>query len=237
MPLATSAASKSSMLPRACPDSARAIISSALKVRIRPSDSSMVRSSAARYSASLPELASASSARLRKPRQRRLQVVGDVVGDFLQAHHQRLDTLQHGVEIFRQTIEFVAAAPDRQPAGEIAGHDALGGAGHGVDPPQHPPRHEDAAADAEHDDDQKRPLRGVGDDAEQPPPFLQIAPDQQPKTVAEFGDAHQRAVIARCPDRQAGGRRSPTSPMVAITPGASEPTLPPSACPVGVVTR
>ena len=65
MPLATSAASKSSMLPRACPDSARAIISSALKVRIRPSDSSMVRSSAARYSASLPELASASSARLR----------------------------------------------------------------------------------------------------------------------------------------------------------------------------
>jgi hypothetical protein len=39
MPLATSAASKSSILPRACPDSARAIINNALKVRIRPSDS------------------------------------------------------------------------------------------------------------------------------------------------------------------------------------------------------
>jgi hypothetical protein len=36
------------MLPRAWPDSARAIINSALKVRISPSDSSIVRSSAAR---------------------------------------------------------------------------------------------------------------------------------------------------------------------------------------------
>src|ERR1041385_5638731 len=65
MPRATSAASKSSILPRAWPDSARAIINSALKVRISPSDSSMMRSSAARYSASLPDFASASSARLR----------------------------------------------------------------------------------------------------------------------------------------------------------------------------
>ena len=59
----------------------------------------------------------------------------------------------------------------------------LGGAGHGVDPPQHPPRHEDAAADAEHDDDQQRPLRGFGDDAEQPPPLLEVAADQQAETV------------------------------------------------------
>src|SRR5664279_3045235 len=65
MPLATSAASKSPILSRACPDSARAIINSALKVRIKPSDSSMVRSSAVRYSVSLPDFASASSARLR----------------------------------------------------------------------------------------------------------------------------------------------------------------------------
>ena len=71
----------------------------------------------------------------------------------------------------------------------------LRGAGHGVDPPQHPPRHEDAAADAEHDDDQQRPLRGIGDDAEQPPSFLEIATDQQAETVVEFGDAHQRAMI------------------------------------------
>ena len=45
---AISAASKSVMPSRASPASARAIISSALKVRIRPSDSSIVDSSAAR---------------------------------------------------------------------------------------------------------------------------------------------------------------------------------------------
>ena len=156
----------------------------------------MVRSSAARYSASLPELRQRLLGAVAQARQRRLEVMGDIVGDFLQAHHQCLDALQHGVEVFGETIEFVAAAPDRQPAGEIAGHDALGGAGHGVDPVQHPPRHEDAAAEAEHDDDQERPLRGVGDDPEQPPALFEIAPDQQPKTVVQLGDVDQRAVIA-----------------------------------------
>ena len=171
-----------------------------------------------------------------QPRQRRLQIMGDVVGDFLQPHHQGLDPLQHGVEVFRQTIEFVAAAPDRQPAGEIAGHDALGGAGHGVDPVQHPPRHEDAAAEAEHDDDQQRPLRGLGDDAEQPPSFLEVAADQEPKTVAEFGDAHQRAMVGGILLVEPAVRR--LGPAVdAITPGDSDSTLPPNAVPAGVVTR
>ena len=113
----------------------------------------------------------------------------------------------------------------------------LGGAGHGVDPPQHPPRHEDAAADAEHDDDQQRPLRGFGDDAEQPPPLLEVAADQQAETVGEFGDAHQRAMIARYPARRAGDSAVSDQPVEAITPGASEPTLPPNALPSGVVTR
>ena len=116
-------------------------------------------------------------------RQRRLEIVGDVVGDFLQPRHQRLDPLQHGVEVFREAIELVAAAPHRQPPAEIAGHDALGGAGHGVDALQHPARDEDAAAEAEHDDDQHRPLRGLGDDAEQPPPLVEVAADQQPEAV------------------------------------------------------
>ena len=51
-----------------------------------------------------------------QPRQRCLEVMGDVVGNLLQAHHQRLDALEHGVEVFREAIEFVTAAPDRQPA-------------------------------------------------------------------------------------------------------------------------
>ena len=35
----------------------------------------------------------------------------------------------------------------------------------------------------------------VGDDAEQPPPLLQVAPDQQAEAAGELGDAHQRAMI------------------------------------------
>ena len=42
----------------------------------------------------------------------------------------------------------------------------------------------------------QRPLRGVGDDPEQPPALFEVAPDQQPKTVVQLGDADQRAVIA-----------------------------------------
>jgi hypothetical protein len=63
--------------------------------------------------------------------------MGDVVGDFLQPVHQRLDALQHRIEVAGQTIQLVAAASDRQAPGEVAGHDALRGAGHGVDPRQH----------------------------------------------------------------------------------------------------
>ena len=43
-------------------------------------------------------------------------------------------------------------------------------------------------------DDQQRPLRGFRDDTEQPPPFVQIAPDQEPEAWA----GHRR--------------RAPTSP-------------------------
>ena len=169
-----------------------------------------------------------------QPRQRRLQIVGDVVGDFLQARHQRLDPLQHGVEVFREPIEFVAAAPDRQPAGEIAGHDALRGAGHGVDPAQHPPRHEDAAAEAEHDDDQQRPLRGVGDDAEQPPALFEIAADQQPEAVVEFGDAHQRAVVGGVLLVEPAVRRLRPARAWPSRRAAASSTLPPNALPAGV---
>ena len=151
-------------------------------------------------------------------RQRRLQIVGDIVGNFLQPHHQGLDPLQHGVEIFREPVEFVAAASDRQPAAQIARHDGLRGAGHGIDPPQHPPRDEDAAAKAEHDHDQHRPLRRLGDDAEQPPPFLQIAPDQQPEAAVELGDQHQRAMV--------GGVLVIKPPVGGLGPSGGSPSRP-----------
>ena len=46
-------------------------------------------------------------------RERRLQIMGDVVGDFLQARHQRLDAVEHGVEVVGETVELVAGAGDR----------------------------------------------------------------------------------------------------------------------------
>src|SRR5262249_55099102 len=78
-----------------------------------------------------------------------------------------------------------AGGADGGGVGETASKDARGGAGNGTDPLQPPPRNEDAAADAEHNHHQDRPLRGFRDDAEQPPPLLQIAPDQEPEIAAE----------------------------------------------------
>ncbi len=144
-------------------------------------------------------------------RQRRLEVVGDVVGDFLQPRHQRLDPLQHGVEVFGEAVELVAAAPDGQALAEIADHDAMGRAGHRVDARQHPARDENAAAEAKHHDDQHRPLRRLGDDAEQPPPLVEIAADQETEAVLQFGDAHQRAMIVFVRRPRSAGRPSPTS--------------------------
>ena len=80
--------------------------------------------------------------------ERRLEIVRDIVGDLLQAAHQRLDALEHGVEVFRQPVEFVAGAGDRQPLAEIAGHDGAGGLGHGVDAAQHAAGDEQPAGQA-----------------------------------------------------------------------------------------
>src|ERR1043166_2946745 len=46
---------------------------------------------------------------------------------------------------------------------------------HGAEAPGPAARDEAAAAESEHHDDQDRPLRGLGDDAEQPPPLGEVA--------------------------------------------------------------
>ena len=45
--------------------------------------------------------------------ERRLQIVGDVVGDLAQAGHQLFDAVEHRVEVARQVVEFVIGS--RQP--------------------------------------------------------------------------------------------------------------------------
>ena len=195
------------MSSRAWPDSARAIISSALKVRISPSDSSIVASSAARYS----RLALGGAQRLlgavAQARQRRLEIVRDIVGDLLQAVHQRLDALEHGVEIVGQPVEFVAGAGDRQPLAEIAGHDGAGGLGHGVDAPQHAAGDEEAAGEAEHDDDRDRPAPGREHDVVEPLALLEIAADQQAEAAGQLEHPHQRVVLGMSGASASSSRR------------------------------
>ena len=120
MPRAISAASNSLMSSRAWPDSARAIISSALKVRISASDSSIVRFQRRAVLRFVLGGAQRLLGAVAQPRERRLEVVRDIVGDLLEAVHQRLDALQHGVEVAGEPVELVAGAGDRQPPGEVA---------------------------------------------------------------------------------------------------------------------
>ena len=122
------------MLSRAWPDSARAIMGSAL-VQINPSDSSIVCSSAARYSGSFLAERSALCS-IAQTRQRRLEIVRNVIGDLLQTAHQGFDTFQHDGE-FSPRRSVIACACNRQSAAKVAMHNGAGGFGHGIDTPQH----------------------------------------------------------------------------------------------------
>ena len=59
-----------------------------------------------------------------QPRQRRAQIVRDIVGDLAHARHQPLDLVEHGVEVCRELVELVAAAGDRHALRQIAVDDA-----------------------------------------------------------------------------------------------------------------
>jgi len=78
----------------------------------------------------------------------------------LQPDHQRFDALQHGIEVFGKTNRVLALLPTGRPAREIAAMMRR------VVPVwrrslQHAPRHEDAAADAEHERNQQRPCAAL----------------------------------------------------------------------------
>ena len=122
--------------------------------------------------------------------------MGDIVGNFLQPAHQRLDALEHGVDVVGEAVELVAGAGDRQPAGQIAGHDGLRRAGHGVDAAEHAPADEEAAGKTEHDDERQRPLPGIGDNAEQPLALFEIAADQKAETAGKLHHPDQGAMVA-----------------------------------------
>ncbi len=100
--------------------------------------------------------------------QRRLEIVGDIVGDFLQALQQLLDAVEHGVEIGGEPIEFVIAPGERHALGEVAGHDLGGGIADGVDAAQHPPRGDAAGDHGEQDDADDADEEALHDDGRKP---------------------------------------------------------------------
>ena len=81
-------------------------------------------------------------------RQRRLEVVGDVVGHLLQARHELADPVEHGVERGGETVELVIRAGERQALGELARHDGVGARRHRIDAGEDAPRHDEAADEA-----------------------------------------------------------------------------------------
>src|SRR4051794_23246639 len=119
----------------------------------------------------------------------------DVVGDLLQAPHQRLDTFQHDVEVDGEPIEFVADARDRKAPGEIAGHDALCRVGDGVETLEHAARDEETTRKPQHDDERERAAYSRDDDLAHARALFKIAPDQQPESGGQLSHAYQRTVL------------------------------------------
>ena len=116
----------------------------ALKVRISWSDSAIVASSAARYSAGLARCRQA------PPRRGCCSRVSGVFRSWAMLSETCFspsfsvgDPGQHGVEVFGQAVELVAGAGHRQPAAQIAAHDAAARLGDAVDALQRAPADEE----------------------------------------------------------------------------------------------
>ena len=99
------------------------------------------------------------------------------------------------LRLLGEAVELVAGAGDRQPAGEIAGHDGLRRSGHGVDTVEHASADEESAGEPEHNDQRERPAPGVGNDAVEPLALLEVAPDQEPKAARQLDDLDQRVMF------------------------------------------
>ena len=208
----------------------------ALKVRISWSDSAIVPSSAARYSAGLCLPAERRLGAVAQPRQRRLQIVGDVVGDLLQPLVQLGDPGQHGVEVFGKPVELVAGAGHRQPAAKVAAHDAAACLGDIVDALQRarPTKNQITSAAKPHHAE-RRHQRAAHDDAEALR-LAEIAADQHDHLVRQaehHGDRGvpvspstgllwlvrrrgDRCVAARVRLRRSAGRRTARRPALGL---------------------
>ena len=84
--------------------------------------------------------------------------MGDVITYALHLTHEALDVIQHPIDEQAQPVEIAGAAIHGQPAGEIAGDDALDRPRDGVDPPHRAEPGDHGAGEADHE--QKHPAPG-----------------------------------------------------------------------------
>ena len=85
-------------------------------------------------------------------RQRRAQIVRDVVADLLDLAHQRLDAVEHQIEVFGDAIPFVVRSAERNTLVEAALHDGAAGRVDLLDAPDGAARHQHAGHGSEHED-------------------------------------------------------------------------------------
>ena len=148
---------------------------------MRPSDSSVVDSSAARYSASRFCRAQRLFGAIAQTRQQRLEIVGDIVGHFQPSRASALQCAQHGgiEEVFGEPVDLhYAGTCNRQPLARIAAM-MLRVVSVIIDTAQHAARHEQTAS-------RRAPARlrstsgqSIDDDVIEPLAFVEIATDQQ----------------------------------------------------------
>ena len=100
---------------------------------------------------------------LAQTRQRRAQIMGNVVGDLAQALHEGVNPIQHLVQARRQQVEIVARAAGGNALRQIPGHDRLGRDADGFDAAEHARAHKDAADQPEEHGEQDSPAEGADD--------------------------------------------------------------------------
>jgi len=124
-------------------------------------------------------------------RERRLEVMSDIVGDLAQTRHQLRDALEHRVEIFRESVKFVAGAAHREALIHVARHDAARRGGHEVDPLQHPMGDEQSAEGADQHEPEKRYSESAAQDVAQHLMVFDVVADQQSKAAGDEKETHQ----------------------------------------------
>ena len=120
-----------------------------------------------------------------QPRERRLEIMRDIVGDLAQRQHQFLDAGKHGIETLRQAIQLVAGPAEGNAARKIAGHDLAAGFGDGIDAAKHAPADQDAGTDAQHRQQADAPQGDATHGERKLPLILDVPADDECQPAAD----------------------------------------------------